>query len=126
MWKGMKPMADVVADFDRIADAIADDPRPDAFTLAERFLLRQVPPETHRALDVGCGDGSLSRALAARGIATLGLDASPGMIALARARAGGTPLLEYRNAAIATDPPPPPMFDLVVSVAMAHHASLER
>ena len=91
-------MADVVADFDEIAHAIAVDSRPDAFTPAERFLLRQVPAHAASALDVGCGDGSFTRALAARGIATLGIDVSPGMIALARQRAGASPLLEYRLA----------------------------
>lgn len=122
----MKPMPAVVTEFDGIAAAIATDPRPDVFTSAERFLLRQVPAHAKRALDVGCGDGSLTRALAARGIATLGIDASPGMIALARARAGNTPLLEYRIGDITTDATPPATFDLVVSVAMAHHAPLER
>jgi SAM-dependent methyltransferase len=119
-------MPAVIADFDRIADAMAADPRPDVFTLAERFLLRLVPEDAKRALDVGCGDGSLTRALAARGITTLGIDASPRMIALARARAGDTPLLEYRIGDILIDPLPPASFDLVVSIAMAHHAPLER
>jgi SAM-dependent methyltransferase len=119
-------MPAVVADFDRIADAMAADPRPDVLTLAERFLLRFVPKDAKRALDVGCGDGSLTRALAARGITTLGIDASPRMIALARARADGMPLLEYRIGDLLIDPPPPASFDLVVSIAMAHHAPLER
>ena len=122
----MKPMRAVVADFDRIADAIAADPRPDVLTSAERFLLRHVPAHAQRALDVGCGDGWLTRALAAHGIATLGIDASPRMIALARARAGAAPLIEYQVADVTTDALPPSAFDLVVSVSMAHHAPLER
>ena len=122
----MKSMPEVVADFDRIADALAADPRPDVLTSAERFLLRQVPGHARRAVDVGCGDGSLTRALAARGIATLGIDASPRMIALARNRAGDAPLLEYRVGDVMTDALPPAGFDLVFSVSMAHHAPLER
>lgn len=118
-------MPAVVTDFDGIADAIAADPLPDTLSPAERFLLRHVPAGARRALDVGCGDGSLTRALAARGITTLGIDASPRMIALARARAGATSLLEYRVADILADPPPSPVFDVVVSVAMAHHAPLD-
>jgi SAM-dependent methyltransferase len=121
----MKSMPAVIKDFDEIADAIAAEPRPDVLSLAERFLLRQVPAHAKRALDVGCGDGTLTRALAARGIATLGIDASPRMVALARARAGGSPLLEYRIGDIMTDPRPA-VFDVVISVAMAHHAPLER
>jgi SAM-dependent methyltransferase len=122
----MKPVPEIVADFDKIADALAADPRPDVFTLAERFLLRHVPEHARRALDVGCGDGALTRALAARGIATLGIDASPGMIALARARAGVAPLLEYQIGNVMTDALPPAAFDLVVSVSMVHHAPLAR
>ena len=112
--QSMKPVPEVAADFDKIADALAADPRPDVFTSAERFLLRHVPGHTRRALDVGCGDGSLTRALAARGIATVGIDASPRMIALARARAGASPLLEYRIGDATTDTLPPGAFDLVV------------
>lgn len=119
-------MRSVIADFDGIADAIARDARPDVFTLAERFLLRHVPANAKRALDVGCGDGSLTRALAGRGIATLGIDASPRMIELARTFAQGNPVLEYRTGDVTTDEPPPPVFDVAVSVSMAHHVSLEQ
>jgi 2-polyprenyl-3-methyl-5-hydroxy-6-metoxy-1,4-benzoquinol methylase len=122
----MKSMPAVVADFDRIADALAADPRPDVLTSAERFLVRHVPAHARRALDVGCGGGALTRVLAARGIATLGIDASPRMVALACARAGANPLLEYRVGDVMTDPVPRSAFDLVVAVSMAHHAPLER
>jgi SAM-dependent methyltransferase len=40
-------------------------------------------------LDVGCGGGLLARALLAEGFAVRGVDASPAMIALARATASG-------------------------------------
>lgn len=120
-----KPMSAVVREFDRIADAIAAHPRPDFGTLAERFLLRQVPAHAKRAVDVGCGDGSLTRALAGRGITTLGIDASPRMIALSRALADDHPLLDYRVADVLTDDLPSAAFDLVVSVSMVHHAPLE-
>jgi 2-polyprenyl-3-methyl-5-hydroxy-6-metoxy-1,4-benzoquinol methylase len=119
-------MESVIADFDEIAEAIAKDARPDALTLAERFLLRQVPADAKRALDIGCGDGTLCRALAERGIATLGIDASAKMVELARARSGINPLLEYRVADVTKDEPAAKEFDVVVSVAMAHHVSLER
>ncbi len=42
-----------------------------------------------QVLDVGCGSGLLARALLAEGFAVHGVDASPAMIALARAHAGG-------------------------------------
>lgn len=121
----MKQVPEVAADFDRIADAIAAARRPDVLTRAERFLLRHVPSHARRALDVGCGDGAIGRALAARGIATLGLDASSRMIALARARAAASPLLEYRVSDVMTQPLPVAGFDVVLSVSMAHHVPLE-
>lgn len=40
-------------------------------------------------LDLGCGEGWLARALAAHGIAVTGIDASPDLIAAARALGGG-------------------------------------
>jgi len=46
-------------------------------------------------LDAGCGSGPLAAALASRGAAVTGVDASPRMLALARRRLGETvPLLE--------------------------------
>ncbi len=44
-----------------------------------------------RVLDVGCGPGRHSLALAARGIATHGVDLSPDFVTLARDAAGGLP-----------------------------------
>ena len=42
-----------------------------------------------RVLDVGCGEGWLARALAERGIAVAGVDASPALVEAARAAGGG-------------------------------------
>ncbi len=42
-----------------------------------------------RALDIGCGEGWLARALKARGVAVVGLDAAPELIEAARAAGGG-------------------------------------
>lgn len=42
-----------------------------------------------RVLDAGCGEGWLARALAERGIAVVGIDASPALVEAARAAGGG-------------------------------------
>jgi 2-polyprenyl-3-methyl-5-hydroxy-6-metoxy-1,4-benzoquinol methylase len=49
-------------------------------------VLRGAPS---RALDIGCGEGWLSRALSAHGIATTGVDVVPALIDAARAASGG-------------------------------------
>jgi hypothetical protein len=48
----------------------------------------------------------MTRVLAARGIAPLEIDASPGMISLARSHAAGSRLLQYRVVNITADPVP--------------------
>ena len=50
------------------------------------------------ALDLGCGEGWLARALAARGVAVTGVDAVPALVEAARAAGGGP---DYRVASYA-------------------------
>ena len=73
-------------------------------------------PDTGRALDIGCGAGRTSLALAAArpGLAVTGLDLSPALVAIARQRAGGDPLLDF-HVADATRPPGDRRFDLLCS-----------
>ncbi|MFD8595271.1 class I SAM-dependent methyltransferase [Kitasatospora sp. NPDC059646] len=54
-------------------------------------LLGQLPArlDGQRVLDLGCGEGIIARAVAARGATVLGIDPSPAMIEHARARGGG-------------------------------------
>jgi 2-polyprenyl-3-methyl-5-hydroxy-6-metoxy-1,4-benzoquinol methylase len=121
----VKPPASVAADFDRIALALAAERAEWPLSPAERFVLRQIPAHARRALDVGCGDGRLTRAIAARGLTVLGVDVSPAMIGLARRRAGADPRLAFRVADVLTDAVPCGGFDLVVSVATVHHMPLD-
>lgn len=120
----MKSITAVAADFDRIAGALEAEGRERRLTRVEQFLLRQVPPHAKTALDAGCGDGLLTRALAERGIRTLGIDVSPAMIALARRRAGDNSLMEYRVADIMSSDAER-QFDVVISVSAVHHLPFE-
>ncbi|MGI8973989.1 MAG: class I SAM-dependent methyltransferase [Gaiella sp.] len=53
-----------------------------------RFLVSRLPGGGGRVLDVATGTGLVARELLARGFTVVGLDQSPGMLSLARARFG--------------------------------------
>ena len=122
---GVKNTSHVAADFDMIADALACEPAHDTLTPAERALIAQVPGNARHAIDVGCGDGVIARVLATRGIGVVGLDVSPRMIALARARTDPGLRIQYRHDDVMTADLPERTFDVVVSVAVAHHLPLD-
>ncbi|HKC77611.1 MAG TPA: class I SAM-dependent methyltransferase, partial [Gaiellaceae bacterium] len=75
-------------------------------------FLELVPPPVGRTLDLGCGEGRLARDLAALGHDVVGVDASPTMIAAARAAAPG---LELHVADAAALPFADASFGLVVA-----------
>ena len=121
----MKPVDEIAADFDVIAAALRAAPASERLTPAEHALLAYVPANARRALDVGCGDGVIARALARRGVEVLGIDISPRMIDLARSRTDRSLAVEYRQADVMTDDLPEGGFDVVVSVSMVHHLPLD-
>ena len=120
----MADLQQVVRDFDAIAAALSKTSTADGLTPAEVALLRHIPPNARRGLDVGCGDGVIARALARRGLAVLALDISPRMIDLARARTDPALRVEYQLGDIMTTDLPADGFDLVISVNMVHHLPL--
>ena len=122
----MKAATNVAADFDEIARALAAGSAHEELTPAERALLAHTPAHARRAIDVGCGDGVITRVLARRGVDMVGIDLSPGMIDLARARTDPALRIAYRLADVMTADLPDGAFDLVVSVSMAHHLPLDR
>jgi SAM-dependent methyltransferase len=72
-----------------------------------------------RVLDVGCGDGELAVRLAALGAQVTGVDASPAMIAAARARAVGSGVTaRFCEARAEALPFAADSFDLVVAVTV--------
>jgi SAM-dependent methyltransferase len=83
-----------------------------AFVLDRPMLARARAVQYHAALDVGCGEGRFARMLKAEGMAVVGLDPTPELIAAARARDPESTYIEGRAEAL---PFEDETFDLVVS-----------
>jgi SAM-dependent methyltransferase len=116
--------ASVREDFDGIARALGAAGAGDDVPPYERALLGHLPAACDRVLEVGCGDGALTRQVARRARAVLALDLSPEMIRLARARSAGCDNIDFRVADVTATELPPRAFDAVLSVATLHHVPL--
>jgi SAM-dependent methyltransferase len=81
------------------------------------FLLRQVPRDCRRALDVGCGTGRFARALATRAAAVDAIDRSAEMIEAA----GETPRVDYLHADVRDHDFGTDRYDFVSCIASLHH-----
>lgn len=87
-----------------------------------RLLLRQLPPQGHTALDVGCGTGRFARRLVAHGYRVDALDPDPATLAVAEATGGGP---RYRVADAAQAELPPAHYDVISCLASLHHMPFE-
>ena len=95
---------------------------------ARPFVLDAAAPlEGRRVLDLGCGEGYVSRQVAAHGPARLlSIDISSGMIELARAAEDASPLgIEYRVAS-AINLDFDEKFDLVLAVFLFNYLSCDQ
>jgi SAM-dependent methyltransferase len=91
----------------------------------ERALLGFMPSSCGHVLEVGCGDGALTRQVARRARSVLALDLSPEMVRVARARSAGHGNIDFRVADVTATELPRRAFDVVFSVATLHHVPLE-
>jgi 2-polyprenyl-3-methyl-5-hydroxy-6-metoxy-1,4-benzoquinol methylase len=99
---------------------VADDDRWNHNIQYHPVLLDLVPPGAARALDVGCGDGMLSRRLAPLVDQVTGIDLDQPSIDVARRETAATNV-EYVVGDILTYPFDPESFDVVVCVMALHH-----
>jgi 2-polyprenyl-3-methyl-5-hydroxy-6-metoxy-1,4-benzoquinol methylase len=87
-----------------------------------RELLPLVPSSARSALDVGCGEGFASRALAARGLTVTALDLDAPSLALAREQ--NTEGITYREADFMTADLPSG-YDVIAMLAVLHHLPMD-
>lgn len=85
------------------------------------FLLRELPSPCHRVLEIGCGKGRLSRALAKHAQAVVGIDLSNEMLKIARAESQQLNNVRFEQTDYLQKDYPPAYFDAIVSVATLHH-----
>jgi 2-polyprenyl-3-methyl-5-hydroxy-6-metoxy-1,4-benzoquinol methylase len=86
------------------------------------IVLRSVPPSCRRALDVGCGQGLLTRRLAGRCAEVIGIDIDPETLVGARAASRLEQNVTFIQGDVMTHLLP--SFDLIVAVATLHHLPL--
>lgn len=78
------------------------------------YVLDQVGADD-RVLDIGCGNGHLTRLAAARARSATGVDLSEPMLTTARARAASVPNVTFERGDVQVHPFPAGGFDLAVS-----------
>ncbi len=97
--------------FDEAADhGLAD---PECRAAWRSLLLEHLPPPPARVADLGCGTGTLALLLAEEGYAVDGVDFSPEMVRLARAKAGHA--ATFHEADAAAPPLEAASYDVVLS-----------
>lgn len=85
-------------------------------------VLATVPDDAAHALDVGCGEGLLTRRLHGRVRQVVGIDRDEASLALARARSPKG--ISYVLGDFMTYPFEPETFDFVASLASLHHMDI--
>ncbi|MCP2169992.1 class I SAM-dependent methyltransferase [Goodfellowiella coeruleoviolacea] len=91
-----------------------------------RLLLRQLPADAAKALDVGCGLGGFARRLAQRGVSVDAVDPSGDTLELARTRIGaGTDRIRWIHADITAMRLPAGRYDFISCLASLHHVPFD-
>lgn len=122
----MADSASVIRDeFDRIAQLTASGDEWNQNSHYHDFLVRRVPENCRRALEVGCGTGAFSRRLAARSGQVLALDLSPEMIRIAQERSRKFKNIEFHVADVVEQDFPYEEFDCVATIATMHHLPMK-
>src|SRR5262249_47319089 len=117
-------MSAIEKDFDRLAQL--DDGGWTQNNHYHKFLLRHVPRNCLRALEIGCGTGAFARQLAKLSQQVTALDLSAEMVRVARSRSAPVDNLEYQCADVMSCDLPNEHFDCVATIATLHHLPLRK
>ena len=121
----MKPMADIQTDFDRLAQFSGEDHVWDHNNHYHGYLLKHVPQRCDEALEIGCGTGMFSRALAKKAKHVTAIDLSPEMIRRAKERSTGARNIDFEVKDVLHWDLPDAHFDCIASIATLHHLAME-
>lgn len=89
-----------------------------------QLILRSMPHGCGVALDVGCGQGLLVRALARHSEQVVGIDIDRETLALAGECGASDPRIRFVEGDVMTFPFPAGSFDFITAVAALHHLPL--
>ena len=117
-------MSTIEKDFDRLA--LLDSQGWTANNHYHDFLLRHVPENCGRVLEVGCGTGEFSRRLAERAQHVTAIDLSTEMIRVARSRAEKISNIDFEVANLMSRDFPAAQFDCIATIATLHHVPMQQ
>lgn len=86
-----------------------------------RTITSVLPTGPGRALDIGCGEGVVTAALAARGYDVLGIDRDERSLEAARS---AVPMAKFEPVDIGVDPLPDGPFDIIAACELLEHFDL--
>lgn len=115
-------LSTIQEDFDRIALVSEDGATHNDHY--HNLLLRHLPANCRKVLEIGCGTGTFSRRLAEHFEHVLAIDFSPEMIRLAGERSAQFSNIDFELADISKRALPDEQFDCVASIATLHHVPL--
>jgi ubiquinone/menaquinone biosynthesis C-methylase UbiE len=113
----VNPTQQIIADFNELADLV--DPGESGQDYYDNFLVSLIPSTAQHVLDIGCGLGRLTYAIARKNRRVIGIDVSPRMIQRARAtELEGVSFVEGDFLALNLGDH---SFDCIISAAALHH-----
>ena len=113
----------VITQFDRIA-SLPD--KWDHNRQYQNYLLKNIPENCNRILDVGCGTGELTKKLVSFGKELTGIDISEIMLHEAEKRNYDEKIIYIKTSAEIYLGETDKQFDIIISVAALHHMNEER